>query len=266
MALLIQHLFKSRAPFRFFKYLFLDALGECYINGRNDICYGQEVCVYGPITIEMPPNDVDLQGWIGKLDLNRCNTVLFQADFCWRTKFDELHSLFSSLFLKVTETNIVFLETKYSSESILKMCQLSHLWKGQRLRISVYYPNLPARLLQLLATAQILVVQIFFNYVNTYRGKLLNNRKEMCIEKVGDKSAALVPGTSPLDYSQLQQCHQLVVVMYGKTEVNIADVVNYLNTNPLATNFTRELYLVTGYFSQLDPDRLLESLQKVNYF
>uniref|UniRef100_A0A915DT15 F-box domain-containing protein n=1 Tax=Ditylenchus dipsaci TaxID=166011 RepID=A0A915DT15_9BILA len=233
VGLFIKQRFENCAPFRFVKYVYLDSLGDCYINGRNDIVYGWKVCIYGPISITVPPSGVLTQGWKGIPYVTSRNLDVHGHDLCCSGKFYKLHNLLKSKHLRVKETNISLLQptSRSSHQFTSKICQLSYLWKGQRLRVTMHYPDLPAELLQSFAKAQMLIIQLNLDSPVIYTSK-----NEWCnewhVNKVEDSSRQLLHGISPFDYSQLQQCPQLIVLLNETTRVNTEDIVNYLNSNP----------------------------------
>uniref|UniRef100_A0A915D404 Uncharacterized protein n=1 Tax=Ditylenchus dipsaci TaxID=166011 RepID=A0A915D404_9BILA len=148
-----------------------------------------------------------------------------------------------------------------SYQFVSEICQLSHLWKGQRLQVTLFYPDIPAKLLQSFATAQILVIQL-----NLASRAVYFSKNEWCdewyVNEINERNKPLVRGISPFDYSQLQQCHQLIVIFNETTEVNIQEIVRYLNSNPLANDQHRKLYLLFNHSSHLDLDKLLQSLEQ----
>uniref|UniRef100_A0A915DSM6 Uncharacterized protein n=1 Tax=Ditylenchus dipsaci TaxID=166011 RepID=A0A915DSM6_9BILA len=83
--------------------------------------------------------------------------------------------------------------SRSSHQFTSKICQLSYLWKGQRLRVTMHYPDLPAELLQSFAKAQMLIIQLNLDSPVIYTSK-----NEWCnewhVNKVEDSSRQLLHG------------------------------------------------------------------------
>uniref|UniRef100_A0A915CRF2 F-box domain-containing protein n=1 Tax=Ditylenchus dipsaci TaxID=166011 RepID=A0A915CRF2_9BILA len=250
----IQHFFQNHPPYICLKYVYLDAFGDCYTNGRNEVKNGRKVCIYGHIT-GPSRGPLLIPGWTGSPIITPTNLTVPGTDICWRRKFHKLHPLLLSKFLRVKQTDIVFLEpasTKSSRQFISKILQLSHLWEGQRLEVTMYYVDLPAELLPVFALAKVLVIQLNLHRKEWYTHKI-------CERNVGEYRP-LIPSASLLDFYQLQQCQRLIVPVYGTIEVNIEDLVDYLNSKPLPNNQSRELCLLVGACTNLDIDKLFKLL------